>query len=313
MQYQKNKMSKLIKGLLITGSVVFSANCMINPVFAQNNNKMQEEKSLSDSAINKMSKNGNTKVVDLKDLMSNTISGNNSLAKEISEVSIMRRNGIIEIAGSLGMSAGLMKRMSEYKAELEQESGALDNLYNFSFVKIDNGVLPPVLTEGLANYAQNNDDEVRIADIMYKIEAKAKFVSVYPTWRNYLVFNLVPFDSPENAYLPKTPGENAIWDEWVKKGWEQGVRQANEIFESSYNRLKRDYKGMLTYKNLAAQGLITKPVIAKANLGVTGGGNEMSINDQIFRISDHSALNPNQKEWKTEMPVTYDNKLYENK
>ena len=65
---------------------------------------------------------------------------------------------------------------------------------------------------------------------------------------------------------------------------------------------------MLTYKILLKQGLITPTVVASSNLGVTGGGNEMSINDQIYRITDHAQLDSNTKNWKSQYPTTYQDK-----
>jgi defect-in-organelle-trafficking protein DotC len=224
--------------------------------------------------------------------------------KDKDSVSEMRKEAIKEIAGSLGASSGLAFRMNQLRRETDERANELDRLFDFTKTTIDNGVLAPVLTEGLANYAQSSDDQVRIADKIYKIESPAKFVSVYPTWRSYLRFTFPTFESPAKAYLPQNDTEKAIWDAAVKQGWEKGIVQANRIYEASYAKLERDYLGMIKYKILLAEGLITPTVIAKQNLGVTGGGKEMSINDQVFRITDHSALNPNNKAWNVEYPVT---------
>ena len=196
---------------------------------------------------------------------------------------------------------------SEKQHNLKERADALSRLMlnnDFKKLIIDNGVLPPVLSEGLSNYAQESTDQVRIADKIYKIEEKAKFVSVYPTWRNYLRFSFPNYEMPEPAYLPKNDAEKAIWDAAVKEGWDKGVKQANEIYEAAYAKLDRDYKGMIKYKILLAEGLVTPTIIGKQNLGITGGGREMSINDQVFRIMDHSSLNPNKSEWKVEYPVS---------
>ena len=216
----------------------------------------------------------------------------------------MRRQALQEIAGALGASGGLSFRTNQIREEVDCYAVELDKLYDFKRMIIDNGVLPPVLTEGLANYAQESTDQVRIADKIYKIEERAKFVSVYPTWRNYLRFSFPSYEMPDAAYLPKNDAEKAIWDAAVKEGWEKGVKQANEIYETSYAKLDRDYKGMIKYKILLAEGLVTPTIIGKQNLGITGGGREMSINDQVFRIMDHSSLNPNKAEWKVEYPVS---------
>ncbi len=216
----------------------------------------------------------------------------------------MRRQALIDMGFSVGSSSGLVNRMGEIRKEVNANAAQLDHLFDFTRVTIDNGVLAPVLTEGLSNYAQESDDEVRIADKIYKIESPAKFVSVYPTWRSYLIFSYPTHEIPPAAYLPKNSAEKSLWDRSVKEGWASGVKQANNIFEASYNRLERDYKGMIKYKILLAEGLITPTIIAKQNMGVTGGGNEMSINDQVFRISDHSSLNPNKSDWNVEYPIS---------
>ena len=244
--------------------------------------------------------------VALDSLLSNQIleRGKAAQTKDVSE---MRRTALQEIAGALGASGGLAFRTNQIKQEVDCYADELDKLYDFKKLIIDNGVLPPVLSEGLANYAQESTDQVRIADKIYKIEEKAKFVSVYPTWRNYLRFSFPSYEMPEAAYLPKNDAEKAIWDYAVKEGWEKGVKQANEIYESAYAKLNRDFKGMIKYKILLAEGLVTPTIIGKQNLGITGGGREMSINDQVFRIMDHSSLNPNKNEWKVEYPVSNNN------
>lgn len=243
------------------------------------------------------------KAIELNSLLSNQILERGKVAQS-KDVSEMRRQALQEIAGALGASGGLAFRTNQIKTEVDCYAADLDKLYDFKKMIIDNGVLPPVLTEGLANYAQESTDQVRIADKIYKIEEKAKFVSVYPTWRNYLRFSFPSYEMPDAAYLPKNDAEKAIWDAAVKEGWDKGVKQANEIYETSYAKLDRDYKGMIKYKILLAEGLVTPTIIGKQNLGITGGGREMSINDQVFRIMDHSSLNPNKSEWKVEYPVS---------
>jgi len=239
-------------------------------------------------------------------LLSNRIQETGAAAQK-EGISEMRRQALVDMALELGATGGLAHRTNQIKADTNKNAARLDVLFNFSDknrVLLDNGVLAPVLTEGQSNYSQKSDDEVRVADKIYKIEVPARFVSVYPTWRSYLMFAYPNYEMPPAAYLPKNDAEKAIWDEAVKEGWKKGMAQADSIFESSYSRLVRDYQGMIKYKLLLAQGLITPTIIAKQNLGVTGGGREMNVNDQVFRITDHSALNPNKKEWKVEYPVT---------
>lgn len=241
-------------------------------------------------------------VPNINELMADSITSGQLVNKD--NVSELRKEALREIATQLGASTGLAHRMKELKLETDAKAQELDMLFDFSQRIIDNGVLAPVLTEGLSNYAQNSDDQVRIADKIYKIEVPAKFVSVYPTWRTYLRFSFPSFQAPDKAFLPQNDTEKAIWNDAVKEGWTKGVTQANRIYEASYAKMERDYLGMIKYQLLLEEGLITPTIIAKQNLGVTGGGKEMAINDQVFRITDHSALNPNPKDWNVEYPVT---------
>lgn len=252
------------------------------------------------------------RVFSLNELMADKVLGGTGFKSDKPEINEMRKAALSEVAVSLGASAGLTSKTSEIKAVLDKQALYLDKIFDFSRMLVTDGVLAPVLSEGLANYVQENENQVRIADKIYKIESRARFVSVYPTWRDYLQFSFKSFEIPPQGYLPKNDAEKVFWDEWVKKGWSQGEHQALTIFESSMGRLRRDFTGMIRYKSLTAQGLITKPIIAKANLGITGGGNEMAINEQVFRIVDHSALIPNKNEWKVDYPVSnYDGKKYQ--
>lgn len=231
-----------------------------------------------------------------------------SKADETAKVSEIRKNVLIEFASSYGVSSGLNYELNKIKQnELKQKEQRFDSLYDFSKLIIDNGVLPPVLEEGLSNYAQDSTDEVRISDKNISFVSYAKFVSVYPTWRDYLVFQTPEFEAPPKSFLPQNDAEAAIWDEWAKKGWESGVNQANVMYQSALSRLDRDYNGMLMFKILLGQGVVTPTLISKHNLGVTGNSKEIAINDQIFRIVDHSSLVPNERDWKVQYPVTYKN------
>ena len=107
---------------------------------------------------------------------SNTTSNSDNSSSDEKKISDLRKQAIQDIATSLGASAGLSYRMGQIMVDVNKSAVRLDALFNFSNVIIDNGVLAPVLTEGLANYAKDSDDEVRIADKIYKIESPAKFV-----------------------------------------------------------------------------------------------------------------------------------------
>lgn len=283
---KKLKLSVICAGIFLLSSQAFSQNVHPGLNFPQP----------------QISQNNNIRTTNLNELLSTGIV--NQAKEKKDAVAEMRRAALVEMASALGASAGLNYKMQDYKAEVDKNAQKLDQLYDFSKLTVANSVLAPVIVEGLANFTKESDDKIRVADKIYKIEVPARFVSVYPTWRSYLRFSFPSFEIPPGAFLPQNEAEKAIWDEAVKKGWEKGEEQASRIFESSMSRLNRDYKGMIKYKILLAQGVITPTVVASQNLGVTGGGREMAINDQIFRINDHSALNPNTEDWKVEYPIS---------
>ena len=39
---------------------------------------------------------------------------------------------------------------------------------------------------------------------------------------------------------------------------------------------------MVLYRKLLAQGIITSPVVAKADFGITGDANQIRVNDEIM-------------------------------
>ena len=251
------------------------------------------------------------KDIKMNDLLTDNISKTIKSSKE--EVHEARRQVILDLATSVASSAALANKMSEINISLERNASHLDKIFNFSKLILTPGVLPPVLVEGNINYAQNSEDEVRISDKIYKIESKAKFISNYPTWRNYLKMSFASFSMPNKPFDYKNDQEKLIWDEGIKNGWKMGERLALSMFDNAYNRMERDFNGMILFRILQAQGLITPTIIAGANLGVTGGGKEMTINDQVFRITEHSSLNPDAKSWDVDYPVTFEEKDIHNK
>lgn len=230
-------------------------------------------------------------------------------AKGVDEIPWVRAQTIQEAAAAYGAQAGQARRALEINQQLQLDSGRYDRVFNFRAVMLEPGFLPPVITEGRDAYNQPSDFQVRAADRIYKIEFPARLVNTSPRWQEYLMIPLSSTIAPDRTVLPKNDAEKAVWDEWARRGWAQGVALAEEAFRSNMGRLKRDFEGMLRYKTLYTQGLVSKPFLAKSNLGVTGGGDEMAINDRIFEITSKASLNPDRAKWVAPMPVTHPNDL----
>ncbi len=85
---------------------------------------------------------------------------------------------------------------------------------------------------------------------------------------------------------------------YIDIGWKEGTAQADPNYTQNFARLKQDYSGMVLYRKLLAQNIVSPPYVAKTDLGVTGGKNNLRIHDQVLRITAMPALQPNSKMWK---------------
>ena len=220
--------------------------------------------------------------------------------KLASGISKARLEAIKEAALGYGVRSGLARRSYEVGQIIMENQSMLDSIYNFAAMVLDKNVLPPVLQEAQNSLNQSGSDTIRIVDATYRIERQAQFVTAPPNWRDYLMRDFrYTTDVPSSALLPTTDGEKAIWQQFVSEGWKVGMDQANQIFDRSLARLERDYKGMILYKSLLAKGMISKPYVAEADLGVTGDGNSININDRILRITAKPQLEVNPASWKS--------------
>ena len=229
------------------------------------------------------------------------ISGANKAATEISitvDIPKIRLESLKEAALGYGVRSGLARRSYEIGKILYDNQALLDNVFNFNAMLLEKSVMPPVLSEAQNSLKQPNSDTIRIADATYRVERQAAFVTAPPNWRDYLVRDYkYKVDLPADLLLPKGDNEKKLWQQYVVQGWDTGVTQANAIFEQSLARLERDFKGMILYRSLLAKGMIGKPYVAESNLGVTGDGNAMSVNDRVLRITDKPKLETNPAAW----------------
>lgn len=209
-------------------------------------------------------------------------------------------------AAGLGAQAGLADRINKIRESLLKNASRYDEVYDFSKLMIEPGLLPPVITEARNTYNQENDDEARASDRTFRIEKPARIVSAPPTWRTYLLADDVSAIAPSASVMPKGNQEKIIWDEFAQNGWDEGVAQAEAMFKTNLARLNQDFQGMLRFKSLYEQGLVTMPKMARQNLGTTGGGNEMSLGDRTITITSKALLDANERNWSTKgrLPAT---------
>jgi defect in organelle trafficking protein DotC len=223
------------------------------------------------------------------------------------ELSSLRAKALQDTAMSLGAQGGLAWSSEQMNARLEKDKWYLETIYNFNGMMLTHGVLPPVLTEGDNSLNLADPNTIRIADKTYKIVAQARFATTPPNWRDYLWMTYPKPEIPSKFLLPHSTEEQRVWKKSIKIGWEKGIQQASAIFQQNLATLKRDYRGMLLYRKLLQEKMVSPPYVSKTPLGVTGNGTDMRINDQVLRITELPKLQTDSSNWKAIVVKENDN------
>lgn len=208
-----------------------------------------------------------------------------------------------EFALSYGAQAGLHWKTSLIVEYLDKHSQQLDQVFNFNALLMQHNILPPVVVEYGKSYTIQNDSTVRLSDQEIKMLRPARFVSVAPSWRDYIYLAYAEPEMPPETLLPQNEIEAAMWRESVLEGWEVGVEQASAIFQDALSRLSQEFEGMILYHRLHIQNMISAPYAETTHLGVTGDNQSLRLNDKIIKIVNPSVLNPNTHQWQ---PILYD-------
>lgn len=214
-----------------------------------------------------------------------------------SELSQLRVKALQETAMSTGAQGALAWASEAMNTHMNKDRQYLDTIYNFNGMMLSHGVIPPVLEEGDNSLNLADPNTIRIADKTYKIVVQARFATTPPNWREYLWLSFSKPELPDRTLLPRTKAEQKVWRDAVCAGWEKGVQQAYNIFQQNMARLKRDYRGMILYRKLLQEKMISPPFVARTELGITGDGDDMRINDQVLRIVDLPKLQTNSRGW----------------
>lgn len=214
----------------------------------------------------------------------------------------IRKEAIREAALSYGARAGLSRRIYQIRQELEFRSRYLDKVFDFSqlLIAAPSGLLiePPIITEAdNAMIINANGQQAAVSDRIYNIIANARIVSAPRTWRFYLERAWGGVEPPHDLLIPENDEEREAWVELVNEGWNYGIQQANDIFEADLGRLVADYQGMVRYRMMLSQGMISAPYALQVDRGITGGPNEMRIGDRAIEITGVPQLITGSEQW----------------
>ena len=157
---------------------------------------------------------------------------------------------------------------------------------------------PPIISEGdNATLIETGGQSAAVADKIFNINRNARIVSTPRTWRAYLEREWGAVAQPPEVLKPRTNAEKKEWVKYLTNGWKEGTAQADEIFQADLNKLVADYTGMIRYRKLLAQGVVSAPYALQVDHGVTGGGDEMRVGDRAVQITGPSVLRTEAYEW----------------
>ncbi|MGE4350872.1 MAG: type IV secretory system conjugative DNA transfer family protein [Bdellovibrionales bacterium] len=216
----------------------------------------------------------------------------------------IRNDAIREAALSYGARGGLAYRTFEIQRRLVEHETSLGKVFDFTrlLIAAPSGLLiePPIVTEAQrAVIVNGGGQEAAVADRVYRINQGARIVTAPRNWRLYLERDWGKVEPPPSLLLPRDDDERKIWRELVLEGWNAGLAQAEEIFEADLDRMTKEFVGMVRYRELLAQGMISSPYAMHEDRGVTGGGSEMRIGDRGVAITGPSVLIPRSDTWTT--------------
>ena len=226
-----------------------------------------------------------------------------ALMAQQNEAQRARSQALLDTALGVGVKAGIAFQLEKIKQEVKLKERTLDTIYDFGGLMIQGRVVPPVIIQATDIYSQDGDRALRLSGAYYKIESQARFASVAPSWRGYLAFPQGEgLQSSYDMIKPGTSAESNLWKQGVADGWQQGIEQANIILEHSFDRLNRDFTGMLRFHEFVLQGKISMPVIASESIPVTSDGSSMTVDETLLRITTLSVFDGDQNKWQALTP-----------
>ena len=214
----------------------------------------------------------------------------------------IRADALREAALSYGARGGLASRTFDIQRRLAEYDTSLGKAFDFTrlLIAAPSGLLiePPIVSEAQRAVIVNAGGQAAaVADRVYRINRVARIVTAARDWRLYLERDWGRVDPPPGLLLPRDDTERAEWKQWIKEGWDAGLQQAEDTFQADLDRMTSDFVGMVRYRELLAQGMISPPFALHEDRGVTGGGAEMRVGDRGVTITGPSALIPRSDQW----------------
>ncbi len=200
-----------------------------------------------------------------------------------------------------GSQAGLARRSWEIQRILERHARQLDRIYRFREMMLRARgftIMPPVLTRTTEAFRLGRSGlEAARSRRILRILEPARIVGAPPRWRDYLRRSWSKAQPPSSVLFPRTEAETALWTGWVRDGWRQGRRLADDIFASDLDRLNRVFQGVVLWRRAWRSRIATRPGISFETAPVRGGGARLDIGETRIRIARPSGLDAEARNW----------------
>ena len=223
-------------------------------------------------------------------------------AKVVAFADERRRAAMRDAAVSFGMQSGLVRRTHELQKMLVRFERQMDRVYRFDrLLIVRDGFLvsPPVVVETNAAFSRGADGKrAASARRVLRIAREAEVLGGAPRWREYFERSWEAPRPPSGVLFPRTEEEEALWRGWVSEGWAEGTRLAEDTFEADLDRLNRDFVGIVTWRILERQRIVTAPGVEVSESAVVGGGAVMRVDERELRIREDARLNPVMEDWR---------------
>ena len=216
----------------------------------------------------------------------------------------IRKEALREAGMSFGARGGLAHRTFEIQRRLAEQDATLSKIFDFKrlLISAPSGLLiePPIISDAQrAVLVAGGGQSAAVTDRVLRINRVARIVTAPRDWRLYLERDWGKVEPPPSVLLPKDKEERITWRKYVNEGWAEGVTQADDTFQADLDRMTNDFVGMVRYRELLAQGMVSAPYAVHEDHGVTGGGAEMRIGDRGVTITGQSTLIPRSAQWQS--------------
>lgn len=203
----------------------------------------------------------------------------------------IRDESLRQAAGTIAFQQAVRHNYARLGSLCEARAHDFDRIFNFRQLLLEGRVLPPVISWLGPAMRLESADAATSVEAAWRIEQPARIVSRAPDWRDYLLADFAAFEAAADT-VPETSHEQAVWQEGVALGWDEGREQARELFELNMARLVTDYRGMLHFRMLARQGMVSMPHLAEGRLDLRVGARTLHVNETVFRITQPAAFLP---------------------